>query len=124
MDLSRDDILQLCKKYNKEEDQWNAELESALGKKFRTDSEVTKEDLEQVIKWKFITNPHRLKRELSHIRDLKDSEIRRLSKEAFVSNDDKTKVKRLMEIKGVGPAVASTILTFYDPQKFCVFDIH
>ena len=38
--------------------------------------------------------------------------------------DDRTSLKALCSIKGVGPAVSSVILTFYNPNKYGVFDIH
>lgn len=122
--LTRNEILKLCEKYNEEEDQWNAKLESNLGRKFREKEELTKNDLKEVINWKFATNQHRLKRSMNLIRDLKDIDIRRLSREAFRSKDDKSKIEHLMEIRGVGPAIASSILTFLNPERFCIFDIH
>ena len=37
---------------------------------------------------------------------------------------DRQRVKELDSLVGVGPALASTILTFWNPDRFCVLDIH
>ena len=121
---SKEQLIELCKKYNKEEDQWNSLLEKQLGSKIRTSKEMSKKDLIEVVKWKFATNPHRLKRELNLIGKINDKEIRQFSKLAFDTEDETLRIKHLMKIKGVGLAVASAILTFYDPMKYGVFDIH
>jgi 5'-3' exonuclease len=126
--LDKEEIIQLAEKYDNEEDQWNTELEGNLGNKLRTTKELTKEDLIQIIEWKFVTNPHRKKRTLNLIKDVSDSRIRKVSNTAFNTKDEILKIKSLMGayggIKGVGLALASTILTFYDPKNYYVFDIH
>lgn len=122
--ISKEQILELSKKYDREEDQWNSSLEQQLGNRFRSSKEVSKENLIEVLKWKFATNKHRLKRELNLIEELDDSTIRQLSRHAFDSLSDTSRINNLMEIRGVGLAVASTILTFYDPKNYGVFDIH
>lgn len=124
IDLTKAGILQLCNKYNTEEDQWNSGLEADLGRKFRSDKEITKADLIQVVKWKFATNKHRLKRELNLIENVSDNDVMDISRLAFNAEDDFSRIRCLMQIKGVGNAVASTILTFYDPKNYGVFDIH
>jgi len=123
-DLTKEEILSWCNKYDAEEDQWDPRLETRLGERFRTNKEMTKEDLIQVVRWKFATNKHRLKRVSSLIEEVEDSEIRQLSRSAFKTDDELLRVKNLMKIRGVGNAVASAILTFYDPKNYGVFDIH
>jgi len=55
-----------------------------------------------------------------------DEEIRRISNLVFASrsSSDSYKVNNLCTLHGVGPALASTILTFYNPKEYGVFDIH
>jgi hypothetical protein len=50
--------------------------------------------------------------------------IEDVSKLAFKTDDDEIKIRLFCLIDGVGPAVSSVILAFYDPQNFGVFDIH
>jgi len=123
-ELAKDEILFWSNKYDAEEDQWDPRLETRLGERFRTNKEMTKEDLIQVVRWKFATDEHRLRRELSLIEKVEDSEIRQLSRSAFQTDDELLRVKNFMKIRGVGNAVASAILTFYDPKNYGVFDIH
>lgn len=102
------------------------EKEQELGDRFRKRGEITKEDLIQVVEWKFSTLPGRKKRILSLISQNTDDHIRRLSREALKLNTshDSQRIASLCSIYGVGPALASTILTFYDPKNYGVFDIH
>ena len=56
-----------------------------------------------------------------------DQDVRRISSHVLSlgTDDDSYKVESLCGVlSGVGPAVASTILTFYNPQDYGVFDIH
>lgn len=120
--LSKEQILELCKKYDSE-NQLDSSLEKQLGNKFRTSKEISKEELKEVIKWKFNDNKHRLKRELNLVEENDDTTIRELSKLAFNTENEAIRITHLTNIRGVGPAVASAILTFYDPKNYGVFDI-
>jgi len=55
-----------------------------------------------------------------------DTRIRKISNTVFnlSSGHDSYKVDSFCSLHGVGPALASTILTFYNPRDFGVFDIH
>ena len=39
-------------------------------------------------------------------------------------DQEKIRISLLSEIKGIGVALSSTILTFLDPDNYCVYDIH
>ena len=124
-EMSKDEILDWAKKYD-EDHPWWVQKEKEIGDKFREKSVMTKKDLVQVIEWKFFTLKGRRKRVQGLISKNYDSEIIRLSKEALkLSVDsDSLRVDLLRQILGVGPALASTILTFYDPKQYGIFDIH
>jgi hypothetical protein len=55
-----------------------------------------------------------------------DSEIRSATKAVLGLGleSDAYKVNSLCGLHGVGPAMASTVLTFYDPANYGIFDIH
>ena len=65
---------------------------------------------------------------LKYIYPISDDFVRTVSNESFTEQDDRLKVRKLMGryggIKGVGLAIASVILTFYDPKNYGVYDIH
>ena len=97
-----------------------------LGDKFRRTKELAKDDLIQVVEWKFKDLKGRKERVLRFIAKNNDSLVRRISSDVFSATlkDDSNRIDSLQMLDGVGPALASTILTFYDPKKYAVFDIH
>ncbi len=53
-----------------------------------------------------------------------DAFIRQTIKDGLQSTDEEVRIRTLFRLKGVKNAVASVILTFYDPKNYGVFDIH
>jgi endonuclease III len=82
--------------------------------------------LERIVEWKFKTFPGRKIRILNLISENTEEEIMCVSSKALRSDSDSDlfKMETLCKLKGVGPALASTILTFHDPAHYGVFDIH
>lgn len=125
MIIDKKELLRWYEKYNQEEDQYNTSLELELGNKLRATKELTKEELIKIIEWKFQGRLlGRRKRILNLIKNIEDFEIRKLSKLSFNEQNEKKRIEYLREIKGVGIALASCILTFYDPKSYGVYDIH
>lgn len=123
--MTREEILMWNKKYDREEDLYATGLEEKLRKKFQKDKFVTKDDLREMLRWKF-QGPLKGRGEykIKGIEKEDDLKIRNLSKQALQIKDDQEKIRLLTQIREVGPAIASVILTFYDPQNYGVFDIH
>jgi len=125
--MNKKEILFWGKRYDKEEDLYNKGLEEKLRRKFQKSNLITKSDLVRIVKWKFQGRLlGRQKLILDHVNKNRESAIEENSKLAFESNCDKTRLKLLSSpnIKGVGNALSSVILTFYDPQNYGVLDIH
>jgi len=123
--MNKQEIIIWCDKYNKEEDSYNKNAEDALRSKFQINKCFSKEDLIRVVKWKFQGRLEgRQKRIIKLLKDTDEKFILKLSKFAFSIDDDRTRIKLLCTIDGVGSALASTLLTFYDPNNYGVFDIH
>ena len=127
--LTKEQVLSRSQKYNNEEDLYNAGLEQELGDKLRRTKELTKEELDRIVGWKFQGRlVGRRNLILKRISVVDDAFIRRVSNESFNEQDDRMRIKKLMGrdggIAGVGLALASVILTFYDPRNFGVYDIH
>ena len=123
--MDKESIISWRDRYNKEEDLYNKGDEEELRSKFQENQYITKDDLIRIIEWKFqgrLTG--RQKRILKILKPVDDEYIIDISKLVFKVSDDEKRVKLLCTINGVGPAVASTILTFYDPENYGVFDIH
>lgn len=116
-------------KYDREEDLYNTGLEQELGDKLRRTKELTKDELCQIVGWKFQGSlKGRRDLTLKRISAVDDAFIRKASNESFNEQDDRLRIKKLMGrsdgIAGVGLALASVILTFYEPKNFGVYDIH
>ena len=127
--LDKEEILFWSGKYDQEEDQYNTGLEKELGEKLRSTKEFSKNELIQIIEWKFQGRLlGRRKRTSNLVSDVDDHFIRKVVKESLNEQDDRLRIKKLMGrfggIPGVGLALASVILTFYDPKNYGVYDIH
>lgn len=123
--LTREEILELEGKYDEDYPWWTS-TEKELGEKLRRTKELKKADLAQIVEWKFAALKGRKIRVLRLIAQNSETEIMRISKKAFAlsSNSDSQRVDMLKSLTGIGPALASTILTFYDPEHYGIFDIH
>ena len=122
--MNKKEIIFWKTRYNKEEDLYNTGLEEELRKKFRKNNQITKSDLIKIVKWKFQGRSlHRQKRTLNHLKVVSDTSIKEISRRAFEASEDKRRLE-LKVIKGVGNALSSVILAFYDPQNYGILDIH
>jgi hypothetical protein len=127
--LTKQEVLIWSQRYDREGDLYNTGLERELGDKLRDTKGLTKNQLIQIVEWKFQGRLlGRRKIILNRLSAVDDSFIRKASNESFNEPDDRLKIKKLMGryggIKGVGLALASVILTFYDPRNYGVYDIH
>lgn len=112
-------------KYNEEELTSDGDTEEVLRKQFQVNRFMSKSDLEQIVRWKFKGRLiGRQKRILRIQSDLEDKLIQDVSRLAFETDNDVIRIKLLSCIDGVGNALASVILTFFDPQRYGVLDIH
>ena len=123
--MDKKEILRWNQKYNIDHPWWTRR-EKELGEVFRKSREVTKRDLLELVEWKFKTVPQRKPRIIRLVEENSDSEIRSTTRAVFGLGleSDSYKVNSLCALHGVGPALASTILAFYDPVNYGVFDIH
>ncbi len=123
--MDKPELKKWLDRYDKEEIQYDAELERNLGSKIRKVKSLTKEDLVAIVKWKFQGRlKGRQKHTLNLIKTIPEAEIQDISRNALNCDCDRARLILLMGIKGVKAALASTVLAFYDPINYCVFDIH
>ncbi len=82
--------------------------------------------LKEIVHWKFKTIAGREKRTNNLLKYHTDEEVRELTCGVLPlgTRQDDNKITALRKIKGVGVSLASTILTFHNPQDYCVYDIH
>ncbi len=122
--FSREKVLKWRESYDSNEDSFNRGLEEQLRAKFRQQKHATADDLRDLLKWKFAEMPGRLKRELNLLSTVSPEAVKDATKMAFALTDDSERLRQLRRIKGVGVAVASVILSFYDPENYGIIDIH
>ena len=123
--MNKDEILKWKTRYDNEEDLYNTGLEEELRIKFQKNKFITKEDLERIIEWKFQGRlKGRRKRILNLLSPVKDEFIQQVSNLAFQTEDDGVRLSLLTSIRGVGVALSSVILTFYNPKRYGIVDIH
>lgn len=123
--LTKNELLHWLERYNKEEDLYNTGLEEELRNKFQKYRFMTKDDLLRIVEWKF---QGRLKGRQIRIKNLlgsvEDDFIQNVSTLAFQTEDDRTRLSLLSSIRGVGNALSSVILAFFNPKRYGVLDIH
>lgn len=125
--MEKQEIFYWRDKYDKEEDLYNKGLEEELQKKFNRNGYVTKTDLISITKWKFQGRLiGRQKRVLKYIERNSESDIKEKSSKAFSITEDNKRLNLLSapNILGVGNALSSVILSFFDPQNYGILDIH
>jgi hypothetical protein len=123
-ELSKEEIIKWNKKYDEAYEKYERELENSVGKNLKLNRELSKNDLIKIVEWKFGGMKGRKKIFLNLIKPLDGSDVQKISKDAFCSADEWTKIEKLRKIKGVKNALTSVILTFLDPENYGVFDIH
>ena len=123
--LSKQEILQWAKKYDDEHPWWTLK-EKEIGNNIRANSEFGLETLKEIVEWKFKTVPSRIVRINNLLKPCTDEDIRKVTRWALPLGiqHDNNKITALRKIKGIGVSLASTILTFYNPQDYCIYDIH
>lgn len=122
--MNCDEIKYWLDRYNKEEYQYNTGLEEETRKRFYQNGHMSKSDLLKIIEWKFITMPGREKRLKNLLKNADETLIVYNSHASFESKEDFFRIKSLYKIPGVGPALASTILAFFDPKRYGICDVH
>lgn len=100
--------------------------EKEIGDKLRTTKTLTKEDLVEIINWKFDCDGRVRANELRLVKDIDEQLLEEVSHKVFSldNNQDVERIRLLQGFKGIGIAVASVILTFFDPEYYGVFDFH
>jgi len=121
--MDKKEILYWANKYDKDYSWWT-QTEKELGDKLRKTQELTRDDLIRIVEWKFKDLPW-LDKRVKSVSANDDENVRRISRDVFSSSSEVSqKMDSLQNLNGVGGAVASTVLTFYNPKDYGVFDIH
>jgi thermostable 8-oxoguanine DNA glycosylase len=123
--LEKAEIEKISSKYDEKYPEV-VQKEEELGKKIRKDKEIGKETIYEIVRWKFSSLPGRIKRTFNLLEEISDEIIMETTRKALSDNlsEDDKRIKELRKIRGIGISLASVILTFYDPERYCIYDIH
>ena len=117
------EISEWLEKYNSKNESFDLEkeIENTISQK----NFLTKEDLIKIVKWRFPKGLEKNReRVIDFLEQMDGSEIEKITREAFEIEEESKKIRKLCEIKGVGISLASCVLTFHNPEKYCVFNTH
>ena len=123
--MEKEEILNWSEKYDKDYPE-DTQKEKEIGDRLRASKKLTKADLIKIIEWKFEGLEGRKKRILNLVADIDEQVLKRVSSLVFSldTHQDIYRIRLLCMFNGIGGAVASTILTFYDSDNYGVFDFH
>ena len=117
------EVSEWLEKYNSKNESFDLEkeIENIISQK----NFLTKEDLIKIVKWKFHKGLEKNReRAINFLEQMDGLEIEKITREAFEIEEESKKIRKLCKIKGVGISLASCILTFHNPKKYCVFNTH
>jgi len=123
--LEKEEILEWVEKHDRKNLWWIQE-EKEIGDRMRKTMKLSKDDLSKIMEWKFESNALVKTVQLNRVKNVDEQHLEKISNKVFnldVSQDMK-RIMLLCGFNGIGPAVASVILTFFDPQNYCVVDFH
>jgi hypothetical protein len=104
------------------------ETEKDLIDEFRSANSISKDEIKEVIRWKLGNQGGRIKTNIERVESFPDESLELITEAAFTHMDEsgysgaKEQVKILRTISGIGPATATVILTFKNPQDYGVGD--
>lgn len=93
---------------------WAAErkLLASLPDRFQTDGRIDRpQDLEAIVLW---NTP----RSVGLVRENSRPDVQRVTEAAFAEDSPEAKLATLTELEGIGPSIATAVLTFSDPESY------
>jgi len=120
----RAEILRWSRLYDEKQPALDLRMESEVGSRLRNTRRLSKRDLAKMVSWKFGSLPGRRSLVMSRVESIGEREIQEAFRQALDSSSERIRISELLRLPGIGPAMASVILTFYDPKEYAVLDIH
>jgi hypothetical protein len=120
--MDADDILEWSKQYDDGYPQEHKTIEENLHESLTEQQFITQDQLAKVIRWKLDNQPGRRDRFTKDMRNVPDEFVRLVSEAALLIDDPKRQLHTLDSIPGVGGAMATVVLAFYDPTNHVVGD--
>lgn len=120
--MNKEELIYWRDRYNATNSGEDERIERVVGESLRKNGKLSRNELEEIIRWKMANAPGRMVANLKRVRTHTEDFVELITKTALKSKDDKERIKILTTLNGVGVAVASAILSFYDPNNYGVGD--
>ncbi|SDX66291.1 hypothetical protein [Halobellus clavatus] len=120
--MNKEDIRKWSERYDEAYDDDLQETEERIHKQLREQGYLTRDQLQEVVQWKLNGMPGRRGGNVERVNTVPDEYVQRVTEAALLIDDPKTQLKTLKSIPGIGPATATVILTFYDPENYGIGD--
>jgi hypothetical protein len=103
---------------------WQAGRERDLGAKIRKNKQLTLSDLLVVAEWKYKGDDEKVARAKELVARNDPEKVERVTSQALSlpQADDIFRINCLTTLEGVSPAIASVVLSFFNPKDFGVLD--
>ena len=124
--MDRDEIRRWSKAYDANLP-GDARTEKRLSVSIQKKGYVTKKELSDIMRWKFAGDNQKLPRQLRAVAKTEGKQILELTTTALAGGASVSEIGRvgiLDGLPGVGPKVASVIVTLWDPKMYGVYDFH
>jgi len=120
--MDADEIREWSKRYDDGYPQYHQNIEEDLQERLTEQQFITQDQLAKVISWKLDNQPGRRGRFTEDMQNVPDEFVRLVSEAALLIDDPKRQLHTLDSIPGVGGAMATVVLAFYDPTNYAVGD--
>ncbi|WP_121821070.1 hypothetical protein [Halostella salina] len=120
--MDTDDIRSWSERYDEAYDEDLQAIEERIHKVLIDQSSLTRDQLQEVVQWKLNGMPGRRGGNVERVSTVPDEFVQRVTEAALLIDDPTTQLKTLKSIPGIGPATATVVLTFYDPENYGIGD--
>ena len=120
--MDKADIDKWSKRYDDDYEKRLQDIQKDLHSGLHDRGYLTQNDVVDAIRWKLDAQGGRRGGNIEKVRQVPEEFVEKVTAAAFLVDDPRVQVGTLDSIPGVGPATASAILTFYDPENYAVGD--
>lgn len=120
--MNADEIRQWSERYDDAYDDELRSIEERLHRALTEQQSLTRDQLQDVVRWKLNGMPGRRDGNIEKVGTVPEEFVRLVTEAALLVDDPTTQLKTLQSIPGIGPATATVVLAFYDPENYAIGD--
>jgi hypothetical protein len=120
--MDMDSVQNWSEQYNETYDDDLQAIEKSIHEALTEQQYLTRDQLQEVVQWKLNGMPGRRGGNVERVNTVPDEFVQRVTEAALLIDDPTTQLKTLKSIPGIGPATATVVLTFYDPENYGIGD--